>query len=234
MNPHLLIIDDDCEFSQMLSDYLELEGFQTTQMYDGETGIAQIRAQHFDMVVLDIMLPGMNGIDVLKQIRQDYAIPILMLTAKGEDIDRVVGLELGADDYLPKPCNPRELVARIRAILRRTQAPPKTHRNPIKVGYLQLNVAERLAIWHHYPLELTSSEFNILHILAANVGTVISKKELSERALGKDLKRYDRNIDMHISNLRQKLGCLPQNRSPIQTIRGIGYQFIATNNAAET
>lgn len=224
----ILIIDDDLELCQMLREYLELEGFHIELAHTGEQGIFQLSTRAFALVILDIMLPTINGIETLKRIRQHYQIPVIMLTAKGEDIDRVVGLEMGADDYLAKPFNPRELIARIRAILRRVQNTIVIQDidTNIQIGDLELKLAERIANWHNQTLDITSTEFNILEILAVNAGSPVTKANLSEQALGKKLQRYDRSLDMHISNLRQKLGDLPDGRSPIQTIRGLGYQLI--------
>jgi DNA-binding response OmpR family regulator len=172
------------------------------------------------------MLPRRNGIDALREIRRTSRVPVLMLTAKGDDVDRIVGLELGADDYLPKPCNPRELVARLRAVLRRTVT-TASGEDALRAGDAVLRPAERTAEWRGQPLDLTSTEFNVLEVLMRNAGRVVSKAELSERALGRPLERYDRSLDMHVSSLRRKLGTLAGGRSPIQTVRGVGYQLIA-------
>lgn len=224
----VLLVDDDVELCAMLKEYLEPEGFDVSVVHDGETGAAHVRTGEYDVVVLDVMLPGIGGFEALRRIRAEGQTPVLMLTAKGDDVDRIVGLELGADDYLPKPCNPRELVARLRAILRRTAL---THESasaqrPLTVGALEVRPAERTARWHQQPLELTSTEFNLLHVLAQHAGEVVTKAQLSEQALGRPLERYDRSVDMHVSNLRHKLGELGDGRSPIQTVRGSGYQYV--------
>ena len=224
----VLLVDDDTELTEMLGDYLAAEGFAVQAVHDGQAGVESALQGEFDVVVLDIMLPRLSGIEALRQIRQQSRIPVLMLTAKGDDVDRIVGLELGADDYLPKPCNPRELVARLRAILRRTTTtgPGDQEEAGLMVGPLSLQPAQRTACWEDTPLDLTSTEFNLLAVLMRHAGQVVSKAELCREALGRELERYDRSLDMHLSNLRRKLGTLDDGRSPIQTVRGIGYQLL--------
>ncbi len=222
----VLLIDDDVELCQMLVEYLVPEGFAVDTAHDGLEGVrCALRGAH-DVVVLDIMLPKLNGIDALQRIRRDSHTPVLMLTAKGDDVDRIIGLELGADDYLAKPCNPRELVARLRAILRRTVPTQAADGGVHRAGALVLSVSERSAHWQGELLDLTSTEFNLLEVLVSAAGHIVSKAQLSERAMGRPLTRYDRSIDMHLSNLRRKLGQLDDGRSPIQTVRGLGYQYI--------
>jgi two-component system, OmpR family, response regulator len=220
----VLLVDDDVELCEMLGEYLTAEGFEVTLKHDGESGVEAALGGDVDAVVLDIMLPGQSGLEALRHIRQQSLMPVLMLTAKGDDVDRIVGLELGADDYLPKPCNPRELVARLRAVLRR--ATPAKLGEVLQIGDAVLRPSERLAEWAGETLELTSTEFNLLEVLMRSSGHVVSKNDLSERALGHSLARYDRSVDVHISNLRRKLGTLEDGRSPIQTVRGVGYQYI--------
>lgn len=224
----VLLVDDDVELSGMLSEYLQQEGFETEVAHDGEAGVKAALEGQFDIAVLDVMMPVLNGVDALRQIRQHSQMPVLMLTARGDDIDRVVGLELGADDYVPKPCTPRELVARIRAILRRINAPtaPQEHADALQEGPLTLWPAKRTAEWNGKPLALTSTEFSILELLARHAGTVVSKNDLSEKALGRPLARFDRSIDVHVSSIRQKLGPRRDGQSWIQTVRGQGYQFV--------
>ena len=225
----VLLIDDDVELCHMLAEYLAGEGFHSKMVHDGEAGVREATTGSFNVVVLDVMLPKLNGLDTLRTIRATSQVPVIMLTAKGEDINRIVGLELGADDYLAKPFNPRELVARLRAILRRTQLADNINVRPseiIKVGHLVLRPHERIAEWHGKALDLTSTEFSLLEVLIRNAGQVVSKGDLSEQALGRAQTRFDRNIDVHMSNLRQKLGSLQDGRSPIQTVRGVGYQLI--------
>lgn len=222
----LLLIDDDTELCGMLGEYLVPEGFAVTAMHDGESGARAALTGAFDVVVLDVMMPRLNGIDALRRIRTASSVPVLMLTAKGDDVDRIVGLELGADDYLPKPFNPRELVARLRAILRRGATAADT--TLLHAGPLVVRPAERTAAWRGQALELTSTEFNLLEVLARHAGHVVSKVDLTEQALGRKLTRYDRSIDMHMSKLRTKLGLLDDGRSPIQTVRGVGYQLTSS------
>lgn len=223
----VLLVDDDTELCALQAEYLRAEGFEVEARHDGEQGAGMALSGEFDIVVLDVMMPRTNGIEALRRIRAQSRIPVIMLTARGDDIDRVLGLELGADDYVPKPCTPRELVARIRAILRRSQASAAPRETlPLKVGELCVRPEQRRAEWHGTLLDLTSTEFNLLETLARSAGNPVSKNDLSEKALGRPLARYDRSIDVHVSNLRAKLGDLPDGRSPIQTVRGIGYQYI--------
>jgi len=224
----VLLVDDDVELSGMLSEYLTQEGFETAVAHDGEAGVKAALEGNFDIAVLDVMMPVLNGVDALRKIRQHSHMPVLMLTARGDDIDRVVGLELGADDYVPKPCTPRELVARIRAILRRMNTPAATveHADAIQEGPLTLWPAKRTAQWNSTTLTLTSTEFSILELLARHAGAVVSKNDLSEKALGRPLARFDRSIDVHVSSIRQKLGPRRDGQSWIQTVRGQGYQFV--------
>ncbi|GAA0421586.1 two-component system response regulator MisR [Cocleimonas flava] len=218
----ILLVDDDTELTSMLGEYLTSESFNVDQANDGLAGLNQARSKNYDAIVLDVMMPEMDGFSVLRELRQSQSTPVIMLTAKGEDIDRIVGLEMGADDYLPKPCNPRELVARLKAVLRRTQFAPEVQEE-IKTGDLEVQPKSRKAYYKSEPLPLTSSEYNLLEALARQVGQVVDKETLSEQALGKKLTAYDRSIDMHMSKLRQKLG--DENQDLIQTVRGIGYQL---------
>ncbi|MFA9440697.1 response regulator [Uliginosibacterium sp. sgz301328] len=226
--PRVLLVDDDVELCAMQKEYLSMEGFDVEAVHTGEDGVAAVLASNYDMIVLDVMMPGMNGIDALRQIRQHSRVPVVMLTARGDDIDRIVGLELGADDYVPKPSSPRELVARIRAILRRAGSARNVAAaaQPLVCGQLTVRPEQRHAEWNGEPLELTSTEFNLIEALVRSAGRVVSKQELSQSALGRDLARYDRSIDVHVSNLRHKLGLLPDGRSPIQTVRGAGFQLL--------
>lgn len=225
----VLLVDDDVELCRMLAEYLAPEGFETSAVHDGEEGVRAALAGGYEAVVLDVMMPRLNGTDALRRIRQSSRIPVLMLTAKGDDVDRIVGLELGADDYLGKPFNPRELVARLRAVLRRSAGAPAGGGgapDALRAGDAALWPAERRAEWRGRALDLTSTEFNLLEVLLRNAGRVVSKAELSGHGLGRPLARYDRSIDMHVSALRHKLGTLADGRSPIQTVRGVGYQLI--------
>ncbi|AMK75807.1 MULTISPECIES: response regulator transcription factor [Methylomonas] len=223
---NVLIIDDDIELAGLFQEYLTLEGFTVDVSHTGTSGLQNALSGEYQLVILDIMLPDIKGTEILAHIRQESRIPVLMFTAKGDDVDRIIGLESGADDYVPKPCTPRELVARIRAILRRTQPVAELSQGPIVAGPLKLWPEKRKAAWLEQDLELTSTEFNLLEALANHVGRVVSKNELSEKALGRPLARFDRSIDVHMSSIRQKLGNQQDGSSYIQTVRGQGYQLI--------
>ena len=226
----VLLIDDDAALAALLGEYLAQEGFQVAFAADGETGAAAALSGEHDMVVLDVMMPRLNGVEVLRQIRLHSRIPVLMLTARGDDIDRILGLELGADDYVPKPCSPRELTARLRAILRRLQPDGangvSVAETTIVAGLLSMNTGERTATWRGMPLDLTSTEFSLLAELARHAGRVVGKQALSEQALGRPLTRFDRNIDVHISSIRQKLVHPNPTKTVILTVRGVGYQLL--------
>jgi two-component system OmpR family response regulator len=220
----ILLVDDDNLLTELLTEYLTAEGLDVHSVPDGEAGVQEILSAQYDVVVLDSMMPKMNGLDVLKTVRAQSKIPIIMLTAKGDDIDRIIGLEMGADDYVPKPCQPRELLARINAILRRTQSQAEGNNSPnvIAVSGVTLYPAKRQASIGEAPLELTSTEFNLLEVLMRHAGQVVSKETLSLEALDRKLAKFDRSIDVHISSIRHKLG----DASLIQTVRGLGYLFV--------
>lgn len=224
----LLLIDDDVELLALLGEYLAAEGFAIALAHDGESGAAAALAGNYDLVVLDVMMPRVDGIEALRRIRESSQVPVLMLTARGDDADRITGLELGADDYVPKPCTPRELLARIRAILRRVRplAGSEAAEEVLEAGMLTMWPAARRAEWQGEVLDLTSTEFNLLEVLARAVGRTVSKEALSERGMGRPLARFDRAIDVHVSSLRQKLGKLADGRSCIQTVYRQGYQLI--------
>ena len=222
----VLLVDDDVALAGMLREYLHGEGFDATTAHDGETGVEEALSGRYAIVVLDVMLPRLSGVEALRRIRAQSRVPVLMLTAKGDDVDRIVGLELGADDYVPKPCTPRELVARLRAILRRSEAGAAGPGGPVTTGPLSLWPERRHAEWEGRPIDLTSTEFNLLEVLARSAGRVVTKAELSEQGLGRPLARFDRSIDVHVSSLRQKVGRLADGRSYIQTVRGLGYQLV--------
>jgi len=223
----VLLIDDDVELVEMLKEYIEQENFNVQVAHDGMAGAQLLLEQPFDIVVLDIMMPKLNGIETLKAIRQHSNVPVIMLTAKGDNTDRIVGLELGADDYVPKPSSPRELVARIRAILRRVQPLETINASTkITVGALCIWPAQRLVEWDSQPVILTSTEYSLLEILAKNAGQIVSKQDLSQQALGRPLARFDRSIDVHLSSIRHKLGLLPDGRHCIQTVFRSGYQLL--------
>ena len=222
---HLLLIDDDRELCALLEDFLQLEGFTVTCVHDGAEAVELCRHTAFDALVLDIMLPGLQGLEVLRQLRQFTAMPVLMLTARGADTDRIVGLELGADDYLPKPCNPRELSARLRAILRRAAGQPGDAAPlDIVVDDTRVNFSTRVATQGAVDLQLTSAEFNILAELVQHAGHVVDKDTLCQQALGRALTAYDRSVDVHVSKLRKKLASAGAD-DIIISVRGIGYQF---------
>lgn len=226
MNSNILIVDDDTELTDLLVQYLEPEGFSVICVHDGENAVKKALNQVFDAIILDVMLPKLNGFEVLKAIREHLETPVLMLTARGDDIDRIVGLEIGADDYLPKPCNPRELVARLRAILRRTQKIP-AQRPIIEHQGIIVDCSKRIATHEGNTMELTNAEFNILEMLIKSPGQAFSKEELTEYALGRKYTAYDRSIDVHISNLRNKLGDNQEGEPIVKTVRGFGYMFNA-------
>jgi DNA-binding response OmpR family regulator len=206
---------------------LEQDGFEIEVTHQGKTGLRLALSENYQLVILDIMLPDLKGTDVLTRIRMESQIPVLMFTARGDDIDRIIGLESGADDYVPKPCTPRELAARIRAILRRSLSVHDTADNePIIAGSLKIWSEKRKVSWFDQDLELTSTEFNLLETLAIHFGRIVTKNELSKKALGRPLARFDRSIDVHMSSIRQKLGCQNDGRSYIQTVRGQGYQLV--------
>lgn len=229
MAERLLFVDDDREFCSLMHDYLGGEGFEVSCVYDGLTALAALKAQSFDIVVLDVMMPLRNGLDVLRELRQFSSVPVLMLTARGEDLDRIIGLEVGADDYVPKPCNPRELVARLRAILRRTQAPIGDERAPnlpLRIADVELRPGEHRVLCGGQDLGLTSAEYATLEVLLRHAGHVVRKPELMQAAFGRRLGPYDRSLDMHISRLRKKLGPDARGADRIKTVRGVGYLYV--------
>ena len=227
MDNRLLLVDDDKELCRMLQDYLAQECFLADVVHDGESAIEKIQTGDYELVVLDLMLPGLSGFEVLKTIRETSSIPTLMLTARGDDVDSIVGLELGADDYLAKPCSPRVLVAHIKAILRRSRTKPNsnTETEQIKIDSIELHPQSRTVYYKRNPVGLTSTEFTILETLMRNAGTIVKKKELSEIALGRKLAHFDRSLDVHISNVRKKLGEHSEQNDRIKTVRNVGYML---------
>jgi DNA-binding response OmpR family regulator len=225
----VLIVDDDRDFVGLVREYLQPEGFSVDAAYDYASGLKAAGAGDHELLVLDVMLPGGSGFDLLRNLRKTSTLPVLLLTGRGEAVDRIVGLEIGADDYLPKPCDPRELVARIRAILRRTQAAGSPGNGDwIRVGAVALSPGLRVVKCGDRELDITSIEFNVLEHLLKNRGTVISREQLAEAALGRKLGLLDRSIDVHVSRLRRKLGeCSPENEELIKAIRGSGYLYAA-------
>ena len=220
--PHILIIDDDRELGEMLTEFLAPDHLHASARLSGEDGLQALQDEKWDLVILDIMLPGMSGIDVLKTIRKSNDIPIIMLTARGDDVDRILGLEFGADDYLTKPFNPRELLARIKAIMRRSHAvAQRDHR--LAVGVLELDTRARRVTASDQSIRLTGTEFELLRCLAEAPGEVVSKEQLSQQVLGRRHIPYDRSIDTHISNVRGKLAAANVDNPSIQSQRGVGY-----------
>jgi two-component system, OmpR family, response regulator CpxR len=218
----VLIIDDDAELCALLQEFLEREGYRVTIEHDGNAGLELASNGNFDLVILDLMLPGIDGFTVLKRLRPRSRVPVLMLTARGEDEDRIVGLDLGADDYLAKPFNPRELLARVRAILRRVQVKSKGR---IEVNGVMIDPGTREVFCDSRPIEMTTLEFDILETLVRSAGTVVSRDALMEAMYNRKATPFDRSIDMHVSHLRRKL---ETDRTLIKTVRGVGYQFCAS------
>ncbi len=226
---HLLVVDDDRDLVELLREYLVPEGFQVDAAYDQPTGLREaLKGQH-ELVVLDVMLPGGSGFELLKQLRTTSELPVLLLTARGDAVDRIVGLEIGADDYLPKPFDPRELVARIRAILRRTRSAAEDgDRDEITVGDVSLFNSTRTVTLDGEPVDLTTVEFNILEVLMRHAGKVVQREELAQVALGRPLAAFDRSVDVHVSKLRRKLGGAEDSENRIKTVRGSGYIYAAS------
>jgi len=228
----ILLADDDEELCQLLRDFLAREGFDVDVAYDGESAFRRAVDGDYDALILDVMLPHRSGLDLLRELRRDSALPVLMLTALGEDIDRILGLELGADDYVPKPCNPREIAARMRAILRRTRGDIDGVRlEDLSIGPVLLRSASRSVVVRGEPVALTGTEFNILAALMRDAGRVVSKDTLSQAVLGRPLGPFDRSIDVHISKLRRKLGPAADGDSLINTIHRGGYLFRVVKEA---
>ena len=225
----IIIIDDDEELCELVSEYLTVEGFEVSSVNDGESGLAAALSGEYDMAILDVMLPKMNGFDVLRNLRLESKLPVIMLTARGDDMERIVGLEIGADDYLPKPFNPRELAARLRAILRRAAGDESEGSSDttekISVDGVELTPASRVVTVDGVEINLTSVEFELLRALLSEAGKVVRKEDLSESVLERKLSAFDRSLDMHISNLRKKLGTRSDGSDRIKTIRSVGYIY---------
>jgi two-component system response regulator CpxR len=229
------LVDDDEPLCRMLDEYLAPEGFVATAVHDGASGLEMAAAGGFDIVILDVMLPGLDGFEVLRRLRATSAVPVLMLTARGDDVDRIVGLEVGADDYLAKPFNPRELVARLRAILRRADgpgAPAGTVSADTPAGRLLLDEKSLSARLGDRELALTGAEFRTLQCLAEHAGQIVSRDALTRLALGRRLGAYDRAIDTHISNLRKKLVPASEDTTVIRSVRNAGYLLVITGNTS--
>ncbi|WP_153111191.1 response regulator transcription factor [Propionivibrio limicola] len=229
---HVLLVDDDVELVSLLRTYLASDGFRVSLAHDGETALRTLPTITPDIAVIDVMMPGLSGIEVLRHIRARSSLPVLMLTGRGDDESRIVGLELGADDYVPKPCTPRELSARLRAILRRTLPRTAAEQDkaiavePLHVGDLSLYPAQRRITWAGQDIALTNAEYNLLEILLQHAGQAVSKTLLSEQGLGRPFERYDRSIDVHLSSIRRKIPPLADGRPRIQAVLRKGYQLL--------
>jgi two-component system, OmpR family, response regulator len=227
---HVLLVDDDIELVELLRAYLVSDGFRVSVAHDGEGGVRSALVEQPDIAVIDVMMPGYSGIEVLRRIRARSSLPVLMLTARGDSESRILGLELGADDYVPKPCTPRELSARLRAILRRSLqqhvGDKSVEADSVRIGELVLLPAQRRITWSDETLALTNAEFNLLEVLIQKAGQVVSKDLLSEQGLGRPHARYDRSIDVHVSSIRRKLPPLPDGRPRIQAVFRRGYQLL--------
>jgi DNA-binding response OmpR family regulator len=223
----ILLIDDDVELCELVSEYLVGEGFTVDVVHNGDGGLLRAREEKHDLVILDVMLPGLTGFEVLRKLRETSAVPVLMLTARGEDVDRIVGLEMGADDYLAKPFNPRELAARMRAILRRASSEPEMG-DRIGVDDVVVDLGTRCVRVGEEEVPLTGVEFSLLEVLVRSAGNVVSRDDLSRAALFRRANSFDRSLDVHISNLRRKLGPTAAGGERIKTVRGVGYQYVRT------
>jgi two-component system response regulator CpxR len=221
----ILLIDDDAELCSLLIEFLKREGFSVECEHEGRRGLEKALQPGVDLVVLDVMLPGIDGFEILRRLRQRSKVPVIMLTARGEDVDRIIGLELGADDYLPKPFNPRELAARIRAILRRYGPRSEPPSSRLEVNGVILDPGTREVFSNGQHVELTTFEFDTLEMLMRSAGRVLSRDALMENFYNRKATAFDRSIDMHISHLRKKLD---RGENLIKTIRGVGYQFART------
>lgn len=226
----VLMVDDDVELCELVGEYLAREGWEVDAVHDGEEGLRRVTEADYVALILDVMLPGLGGFEVLRRLRGTSQIPVLMLTARGDEVDRVLGLELGADDYLPKPFSSRELAARLRAILRRTLSDDGTQtrdnaRQLLRVGDVELDVAARAVRRGGEPVELTSVEFKLLEELLRNAGEVVTREQIARDVFGRRLLPYDRSVDTHLSNLRRKLDPDGVNSDRIKTVRGSGYVY---------
>jgi DNA-binding response OmpR family regulator len=222
----VLLVDDDKELCEMLSEYLAADGFEVSAVHDGGSGVTEAGRGDYDVVVMDITMPVLDGFEALRRIRTASAVPVLMLTARGDELDRIVGLEIGADDYLPKPFNPRELVARLRAILRRARPPAESGGGLLEIDDLTLEPGSRSLLKNGRPVDLTATEYGVVEMLARSAGEVVAKDALSREVLGRELTPYDRSLDTHIANLRKKLGPLANGVPRIKTVRGKGYLLV--------
>jgi DNA-binding response OmpR family regulator len=230
----VLLIDDDVELCSMLTEYLGKNGFRVRTAHRGDTGLKVAQQRPWSLILLDVMLPGIDGFEVLKRIRAESSVNVLLLTARGEDVDRIVGLEIGADDYLPKPFNPRELLARMRAVLRRNVPSATPQFTVLRVRDFELDPAARKALRAGKRLDLTDVEFGLLEALMQSPGKVVSREELSQSVLGRTFDPFDRSLDMHVSRLRKKLSHAGTEEDQVKTIRGVGYQLVLDRDFAES
>ncbi len=234
----ILVIDDDAELCVLVSEYLEGGGFEIDTEGSGDHGADRALESDYDLIILDVMLPGINGFEALRRIRSQSNVPVLMLTARGDDVDRIVGLEIGADDYLPKPFNPRELVARIHAILRRSSAHANADaaalNEKVAIGDIQLDKGSRTVTRDNNPIHLTAMEFDVLEVLLRNAGRVVERENLVEQVLDRKYSPYDRSIDVHVSNLRKKLGHEVDGMERIKSVRQIGYLYALPGKDVDT
>ena len=230
----ILAVDDDTALTELLAEYLQPEGFTLEAVHDGETGVERILAGGYSIVVLDVMLPGIGGLEVLRRVRRQSQVPVIMLTARRATADRVLGLEIGADDYLPKPFDPRELVARVRTVLRRVRpGGPATPGDFLAVDDLLLDAGKREVRRGDEPVELTSAEFDLLRVLLGSAGHVVSRDDLFRTVLEREFSMLDRGIDNLISALRRKLGSAPDGGERIKAVRSVGYLYAHSRLADE-
>ncbi len=231
----LLIVDDDTELGELLGEFLVNEGFTLEFAHDGNSGLKKALAGNYSLIVLDVMLPGLNGFELLRQLRTQSPVPVLMLTARGDDVDRIVGLEIGADDYLPKPFNPRELIARVHAVLRRSQGLAESATadgESLQVGDVELDPRSRVVRRAGELIELTTAEFDLLRVLLQQAGQVVPREQLFQEVLGREFAVFDRSIDNHVSSIRRKLGSRMNGVDRIKSVRNIGYQYAVVSDPA--
>ena len=221
----ILIVEDERALSDAIAQLLKDQHYEVDCVYDGRSGLDYARSGQYDLIILDVMMPGISGVETLQRIREKWRTPVLMLTARGDPVDRILGLELGADDYVPKPCSPRELVARIRAILRRV-AGNENNRGPVQVGKLSIDLTQRRATYDGKQIPLTGTELSLLEMLARSAGSPVPKADIYPRILGRPMGRYDRAIDVHISAIRHKLAQEGVEDIAIESVRGVGYQLV--------
>jgi two-component system response regulator CpxR len=230
----VLIVDDDQGLVSLLQRFLQNDGFQVHAVFDHRSGLDAALTGDYDVVILDVMLPGGSGFELLKSLRAHSRVPVILLTARGEAVDRILGLEIGADDYVPKPFDPRELAARIRAVLRRSLESPTDNagEESLTLGDISLSLLSRTALCNGLAVDLTGAEFNMLELLLRRAGAVVTREELAQAALGRPLSAFDRSVDVHVSRLRKKLGCVPGGEERIRPVRGIGYFYAVATKVA--